>query len=91
MAVYQLVYKSISSPSIQADDIKNILEKALMFNELNDITGCLVKFRSEFLQVLEGENADVIQELYTKIRKDSRHNSVQLISSGFKDFRDYVF
>jgi len=91
MPIYQLAYQSICSPHIESTDLRDVLLKALRYNEQNEITGCLVKFRSEFLQVLEGENEEVINELFDKIVKDPRHNSVQLLYRGYKDSRDYAY
>ncbi len=90
MKIYQLAYHSICSPHINAIDLKDILVKALDFNEKNKITGCLVKYKSEFIQIIESENQEVIHQLFDKIKVDQRHHAVTLLYTGFKSSRDYI-
>ena len=53
--VYELTYCSLAKPSITADEILAILESAGRNNKKNKITGCLLYYNHEFLQILEGE------------------------------------
>lgn len=48
------------------------------FNLENNITGCLLYYKREFLQILEGEET-VILELYHRIEEDKRHHHVTLL------------
>lgn len=88
MQIYQLTYHSICSPHISAGELKDILSSALEFNAAHNITGCLVKYRSEFVQILEGDE-DMVKRLFQKIKSDYRHNSVSLLATSFADKRQY--
>jgi hypothetical protein len=80
MAMIQLTY--FSKPVYErASDlipmVKAILEVAIPTNVARDITGYLMFDKDWFIQVLEGEEADVTK-LYAKISQDKRHKDVQL-------------
>ena len=57
----------------------SILKTALGFNKVNQITGVLCQGKGFFLQMLEGERS-VVNELYGRILRDSRHKDVQMVS-----------
>lgn len=77
--MFELVYCSVASENLAAEDIDDVLITSRRFNKANDITGCLLYFNGQFLQVLEGKKA-VVQELFGKIKKDKRHKNVLLLS-----------
>ena len=56
----------------------SILKTAMGFNRVNQITGVLCQGDGFFLQMLEGERS-VINQLYARIVRDSRHKDVELI------------
>ena len=56
----------------------SILKTAMGFNLVNQITGVLCQGDGFFLQMLEGERS-VINQLYARITRDSRHKDVELI------------
>jgi len=62
-------------------NLDGILEKAVLNNKLNGVTGCLVSYEKKFYQILEGSEA-VIRKLFSIIEKDTRHENVRLISDG---------
>ena len=80
MYMYNLVYRSTANTfsSTQVDDILN---ESRDFNKRNDITGCLIYHKGFFIQYLEGE-AEIVLELFEKIRVDPRHYEVILLSKG---------
>ena len=78
---FELIYNSIADLDITEKDIKDILKEAIDFNSKNKITGCLLFHNMEFLQILEGER-EIILELYGKLLKDKRHNTVTLINQA---------
>ena len=86
--MFCLVYKSIADPVLEQSDIQEMLEKARDFNELNDITGCLLYYNGVFIQYLEGNHVDVIT-LFDRIKEDSRHRKVELISHNHSDSREF--
>ncbi len=56
----------------------SILKTAMVFNRINQITGVLCQGDGFFLQMLEGERS-VINQLYGRIARDSRHKDVELV------------
>ena len=76
--VFQLVYHSIAERSLTAQHIQDILHAARTFNKQHQITGCLLFYKREFLQMLEGEEATVIS-LYENIMADKRHHHVYTV------------
>jgi hypothetical protein len=86
--MYELTYCSSASPNLGMEEISDILDTAQHFNSKNDITGCLLYYNQEFIQILEGEKKTV-QELYAKIALDNRHTDILLLSEGNK--RERVF
>jgi uncharacterized protein (UPF0297 family) len=56
----------------------SILKTAMGFNRVNQITGVLCQGDGFFLQMIEGERS-VINQLYGRIARDSRHKDVELV------------
>jgi hypothetical protein len=82
--MYEMIYCSLASSTINEDDISSILKKAREFNSKNRITGCLLYHKREFIQILEGERK-AVRDLYETISKDKRHFNVLLLAEGDKD------
>lgn len=57
----------------------SILKTALVFNKINHITGVLCQGKGFFLQILEGDRS-VVNQLYGRITRDTRHKDVEMIS-----------
>ena len=68
------------------DDIRAILDTANQFNDAHDITGCLLYYNNEFVQLLEGDKTEVL-DLYENIKRDKRHSYVLLLGKGEKEKR----
>jgi Sensors of blue-light using FAD len=90
MAMIQLTY--FSKPVFEkASDlmpmVKAVLDVAIPANVSRNITGYLMFDKDWFVQVLEGEEADVTR-LYEKISLDRRHKDVQLKSKRKATNRD---
>lgn len=75
---YQLIYSSESTTPMQVDDLEELLEQARSRNAHSGITGALVYVDGVFLQILEGEPAQV-QGLMRRIAKDLRHQKVTVL------------
>lgn len=84
--MFELIYRSIADKNITPTDVSNILNTARSFNEENSITGCLIFYDGEFIQILEG-NQKLVKDLFANIEKDKRHNNVMLIAEGEKEER----
>jgi hypothetical protein len=86
--VYELTYCSLAKPSITPDEILAILKSAGKNNKKNKITGCLLYYNHEFLQVLEGEER-IVKAVQKKIARDTRHSNVRILAEGEKDERTF--
>ncbi|NBO42610.1 MAG: BLUF domain-containing protein [Betaproteobacteria bacterium] len=56
----------------------SILKTAMVFNRVNQISGVLCQGDGFFLQMLEGDRG-VVNQLYGRIVRDSRHKDVELV------------
>lgn len=86
--VFQLTYRSRAVEGLTAIKIKEIVDEAVAFNKQHDITGCLVFDQGYFIQLLEGEKG-IVEELYTKIKKDKRHYQFEILSKGSTSERQF--
>ena len=84
--MYELVYCSAARRDLSSGDISAILKTARDFNSENNITGCLLYYNHEFIQVLEGKQ-EIIQSLFAKINKDDRHFDIMVLAGGDKEKR----
>jgi hypothetical protein len=81
--VYELTYCSLAKASITAEEILAILESAGRNNKKNKISGCLLYYNHEFLQILEGEEK-MVKAVQRKIARDPRHSNVRILAQGEK-------
>ena len=70
-----LIYTSAISPSLDKDEILEILKAARTKNAKLGVTGMLLFDEGDFFQILEGD-ADVVNRLFATIGKDKRHHQV---------------
>jgi hypothetical protein len=76
--IYQVIYASESTIPMQTDDLEELLEQARVNNVTNSITGALIYADGVFLQILEGDKANV-QHLLAKILRDLRHETITVL------------
>ncbi len=76
--MFQLTYHSKAELNLLNTDLENILKVATFNNEIHNVTGCLIYYKGNFIQILEGDRKSVI-ETYNTVKRDSRHNTVQLL------------
>lgn len=79
---FVLIYASSQARELGPDELKEILEIARKRNPNLHVTGMLVYHDGSFLQVLEG-NRKKVENLFNKIKTDSRHNRVAKITSYY--------
>ena len=79
--VFSLVYRSVASSMFDNSQISGLLERARDFNRSCEISGCLLYYKGEFVQYLEGDRQEVLS-LFENIKKDIRHKEVCLLSTG---------
>jgi hypothetical protein len=70
--MHHIIYLSQVSASLSEDALKRILEESRANNKWRNITGILLYSDRQFMQLLEGEEADVAR-LYAKLAQDPRH------------------
>jgi Sensors of blue-light using FAD len=76
--LFQLMYISSGVRSYSDQALEDILATARRKNARLDISGLLLYLDGNFLQVLEGREADV-RRLYATIGKDTRHRGLVLL------------
>ena len=73
--MFHIVYVSTATREFSALDADDVLAEARAFNEAHGVTGLLVHVPGSFLQVLEGEQAD-IEAAFARAAASSRHTDV---------------
>lgn len=89
--IFSLLYISSVSPKLTLQDIPSILEHAKANNIKHGISGFLLFKSGSFIQLLEGNQQDVMQT-YQRIRADARHNhAIILLKENIekRNFSDY--
>ena len=76
----QVLYSSVTSGALGADQMRDLVEHARLRNALQSITGALIHFPSsrDLFQVLEGRRWD-IDRLMRKIHANPRHCSIEVL------------
>lgn len=85
-----IVYISHASINFDKDALKQLLVQCRVNNKKNSVTGMLLYKGGEFIQVIEGEEADVI-DTFKRIRSDQRHEGVEAILKEKIDQRFFPF
>ncbi len=81
MPLHELVYVSLAEHPMSDEELRQLLAQARAHNVAHGITGLLVYRDREFMQLLEGEEADVVA-LYQHIERDRRHLQVYRMWEG---------
>jgi len=71
----RLTYISRAAANLTTQELDKIAEISIAKNQAAGITGVLLYLNGIFFQILEGES-EIIDQLYVKIIKDQRHDSV---------------
>lgn len=86
MALIQLIYMSSTNYPFSERELVQLLEEARERNEQQNITGLLLYKRGRFMQILEGEEEQVVR-LYETIKKDTRHYQIITLAKTAIDER----
>jgi len=78
---FELTYQSNASMFIGESDVSSMVEHSNFKNIKNDLTGCLIYYKDNFFQILEGPKREVL-ETFGKIQKDSRHKEIKVLYKG---------
>ena len=83
MGLYHLIYQSRALVPFAAPELAVLLDRARAWNRQIHVTGLLLHSPDgRFLQILEGEDADVRQLYYQHILSDPRHYQCQVLGEG---------
>jgi hypothetical protein len=74
--VIYVVYASSATRTMGEAEMLELLERSRQHNTAKGITGILLNKAGNFLQVIEGNESEVLP-LYNKICQDSRHTNVR--------------
>lgn len=84
--VTSLTYASMAVPKLTMQDVKSIVDVSQQHNASAPITGVLCYGNQRFMQCIEGSRA-VINALYNKLVRDSRHGELILLDYKTMDTR----
>ncbi len=88
MPLTQLVYVSQRTPRLSNDLLTSIVDQSAVNNSKCGVTGVLLCFGRELMQLLEGEMSEV-SSLFGRIKADGRHAGIQCLV--FKPVKKRVF
>ncbi len=83
--ISQYLYIS-TAPSLSREDVENILSASARNNTARGITGLLIYNGRNFLQLLEGEEAELVS-LMIRISHDPRHTGISMIERKLMEMR----
>jgi hypothetical protein len=87
--VFRYLYTSTSRAVVNPTDLAAILRVARSNNARRNVTGLLLASGQRFLQLLEGDEADVMATM-ALIRADRRHYAIAELASGPIDARSFA-
>lgn len=87
--LHELIYTSFATIEMDENDLANLLERSREKNVRLNISGLLVSYKREFIQLLEGEKSDIFS-LYETICKDERNQQNQLLWDGEIEERSFT-
>lgn len=79
--MYELLYTSVSAKGLNEKELINIQRVSVQNNLAFNVTGMLIYYDREIMQLLEGEEADV-KALYQRIKMDERHTLMNVFYQG---------
>ena len=88
MFMYELLYTSVAHKKLTEDDLLDIMTSAKKNNSAIGVTGMLVYYDCEIMQILEGDKL-VVESLFKRISQDERHTLVKAFYSG--DIKERAF
>lgn len=85
--MHYMIYVSQAKKPMNAVELEQLLLKSRVWNASKSLSGLLIyrysdeADRGHFIQMLEGEESEVVA-LYDKIRRDKRHHTILTLSKG---------
>ena len=84
--MFELLYCSSARQDLTDDDITDILNTSRTWNFTHNITGCLLYYDKQFIQIIEGDKK-MVKQLFQNIQKDPRHENITLLKENVKEKR----
>ncbi|MEO3405897.1 BLUF domain-containing protein [Mucilaginibacter sp. CAU 1740] len=84
-----LIYLSTAVNLFNQDQLEELLKKSRANNAEKSVSGMLLYYDGSFIQVLEGNAADV-DSVYDVIKADKRHKNLIKIAEGEHDERAFA-
>lgn len=84
----RLIYASTATEGVGMTEFKGILQQSQANNHRRDLTGVLAFNSKVFLQGLEGSR-EQINELYSRLMRDTRHHTVSVLEYAEIEERDW--
>jgi hypothetical protein len=84
----RLIYASTATENVGMTEFKVILQQSQVNNNRRDLTGVLAFNSKIFLQGLEGSREE-INELYTRLLRDTRHHTVAVLEYAEIEEREW--
>ena len=78
MALRRIIYTSKSTKRFNKRNLLDLLHDSRTYNKIDNITGVLMHREEVFLQVIEGRS-EVIDDLFTRLKRDPRHDEIKII------------
>ena len=85
----RLIYASTATEGVGMTEFKGILKQSQVNNNQRDLTGVLAFNSKVFLQGLEGSREQV-NELYSRLLRDTRHHTVAVLEYAEIDEREWA-
>ena len=85
----RLIYASTATENVGMPEFKGILQQSQVNNNRRDLTGVLAFNSKIFLQGLEGSREEV-NELYTRLLRDTRHHTVAILEYAEIEEREWA-
>ncbi len=86
--IRQLSYLSLTQDGVTQGEVESLAARAEFSNRARGVTGMMAVGGGLLFQVLEGPR-DVVEALFQRIRRDSRHRSVQVLTDEMLASRDF--
>jgi hypothetical protein len=81
MSLSHLLYLSYETYFLTSVDLERILASSVRNNTRLHLTGLLLYSRGSFMQLLEGEEEDVLN-MWERLHRDPRHRDLRLLVYG---------
>jgi hypothetical protein len=86
--LFHLIYVSTAVIPMGDEDLVYLLKQSRARNARNRVTGMLLYKDGHFMQVLEGDEANVMK-IFADIERDLRHKSVDVLRTEYIQHRDF--